>query len=104
MAFLKLKVGNKQGIAKIELKAKSANYTAAYGFEVDVRSPNPVVIENDELRLEPGKSHTFQANRKGVPGPHMFHLEISKTDLSNKKRQVRIRAIDWDRLKFFSRY
>lgn len=88
MAFLKLKVGNKQGIAKIELKAKSANYTAAYDFEVDVRSPNPVVIENDELWLEPGKSHTFDAKQLGIPGSHMFHLEISKMAPLNLARRM----------------
>lgn len=88
MVFLKMKVGNKQGIAKIELKAKSANYSAAYDFEVDVRPPNPLVIENDELWLEPGKSHTFQANRKGVPGSHVFHLEISKTSPLNLAKRM----------------
>lgn len=78
MVFLKMKVNNKQGIAKIELKAKSQNYTAAFDFEVDVRPPNPVVIESDELWLEPGKSHTFDTKQLGVPGSHTFHLEISK--------------------------
>jgi alpha-2-macroglobulin len=73
-----LKVANKLGIAKIKIFAKSGNETATQEFEVDVRSPNPQVVESETKVIEPGSSVSFAMEQDGISGSHSYSLEASQ--------------------------
>lgn len=73
-----LKVANKLGIAKIKIFAKSGAETATQEFEVDVRSPNPLVLESETKVIEPGSSVSFNMEQDGISGSHSYSLEASQ--------------------------
>lgn len=73
-----LKVANKLGIAKIKIFAKSGAETATQEFEVDVRSPNPLVLESDTKVIEPGSTASFTMEQDGISGSHSYSLETSQ--------------------------
>lgn len=73
-----LKVANKIGIAKIKIHAKSGSETATQEFEVDVRSPNPQVLESETKEIAPGTSVSFAMEQDGISGSHSYSLETSQ--------------------------
>jgi uncharacterized protein YfaS (alpha-2-macroglobulin family) len=73
----KLKVAKKIGIAKISIVAKSGGETAKYDFEVDVRSPNPLVTEVQEMAISPGESWSPEIAFTGIEGTNMATLELT---------------------------
>lgn len=78
-----MKVAEKIGIARIKIVTKSGNETASQEFEVDVRSPNPVIVETQTLMLEPGKSAKVPINTSGIVGSHHLSVEMSATPSIN---------------------
>lgn len=78
MLYFRLKIKNRQGIAKVSIRATSETDQAHYDFEVDVRPPNTAVIENKNLWLEPGKSTSFIRENPGIPGSNSYLLEITQ--------------------------
>lgn len=73
-----LKVANRLGVAKIKIFAKSGSETALQEFEVDVRSPNPEVLESETKVIEPGASASFTMEQDGITGSHSYSLEASQ--------------------------
>lgn len=78
-----LKVANKLGIAKIRIFAKSGAETATQEFEVDVRSPNPKVMESETKVIEPGSTASFTMEQDGISGSHSYILETSQLPAIN---------------------
>ncbi|MFC2111870.1 MG2 domain-containing protein [Bacteroidota bacterium] len=72
-----LKVGNKVGIGKVEVTAKSGSETASYEIELDVRNPNPPVTDFIDEVVEVGQSLEKSYSFPGIPGTNTATLEVS---------------------------
>ncbi len=66
IAYLKVKVANREGIGKATLKVVSGRETAFYDIEISIRNPNQRVFHTESYSLESGKS--VKAKPKFIPG------------------------------------
>ncbi len=73
----KLAVASKVGIAKVKITATSGKEKAVQEIELDVRTPNPKVVDGFEMALEPGKEWAPDMNFIGVPGTNKATVEFS---------------------------
>ncbi len=72
-----LKVAEKTGIAKVKITATSGKEKAVQEIELDVRTPNPKVVDGQEMAIEPGKSWDADVNFRGIAGTNKATLEFS---------------------------
>lgn len=77
MVFYDLKVGEKTGIAKFKITAKSGNELATQEIELDVRNPNPYVTRVNEGLLKGGENWSQSYKAFGTPGSNSGILEVS---------------------------
>jgi alpha-2-macroglobulin len=73
----KLQVAPKIGIAKVKITATSGSEKAVQEIELDVRTPNPKVVDGSEMVLEPGKEWNTAIAFKGISGTNKATLEFS---------------------------
>jgi uncharacterized protein YfaS (alpha-2-macroglobulin family) len=73
----KLNVAERTGIAKVKITATSGKEKATQEIELDVRTPNPKVVDGVEMVLEPGKSWDATVNLKGIIGTNKVTMELS---------------------------
>jgi uncharacterized protein YfaS (alpha-2-macroglobulin family) len=73
----KLKVNSMLGVGKVRIVATSGNEKAAYDIEIDVRNPNPKVVNVIEATIEPGKTWTSPYTPAGMPGTNKGTIELS---------------------------
>ncbi|MCW3072480.1 MAG: hypothetical protein JWO44_2370 [Bacteroidetes bacterium] len=73
----KLNVAQKVGIAKVKITAVSGKERAVQEIELDVRTPNPKVVEGLEIALEPGTSWETEMTFKGIAGTNKATVELS---------------------------
>ncbi len=73
----KLNVAAKVGIAKVKITATCGKEKAVQEIELDVRTPNPKVVDGTDLTLEPGKSWSSEINFKGIAGTNKATIEFS---------------------------
>ncbi|MBS1636108.1 MAG: hypothetical protein JST26_09345 [Bacteroidetes bacterium] len=72
-----LKVVERTGIARVKITATSGKEKAVQEIELDVRTPNPKVVNTTEITLEPGKSWDAQVLFKGIGGTNKATIELS---------------------------
>lgn len=77
MHTFRLKVGDKVGMAHLEVTATGAGETSKYSIDIEVRNPNPMVSNFMEASLDPGESHTFTYDQIGMLGTNKTSLEVS---------------------------
>lgn len=73
----KLNVAQKTGIAKVKITATSGKEKAVQEIELDVRTPNPKVVDGFEMTLEPGKEWNPEIIFKGISGTNKATIEFS---------------------------
>ncbi len=73
----KLNVAQKVGIAKVKITAVSGKERSVQEIELDVRTPNPKVVDGQDLVLEPGKEMDAAINFTGVAGTNKATVELS---------------------------
>lgn len=73
----KLTVAQKVGVAKVKVTAISGKEKAVQEFELDVRTPNPKVVDSYEMVLSPDKSWSGVIDFIGVLGTNKATLEFS---------------------------
>ena len=73
----KLKVAEATGIAKVKITAISGKERAVQEIELDVRTPNPKVVDGFEMAIDPGKSWDAEINFKGITGTNKATIELS---------------------------
>lgn len=73
----KLKIAEKIGIAKVKITAVCDGERATQEIEIDVRTPNPKVVEGSDLVIEPGKSSNLDLLFKGITGTNKATIEFS---------------------------
>ncbi|MGD1845125.1 MAG: MG2 domain-containing protein [Salibacteraceae bacterium] len=72
-----LKVPKKVGIGKVKVQVSSGKETAYHEIEIDVRSPNPPVMNVLETVIQPGESWEAPFGFTGVSGTEKGTMEIS---------------------------
>jgi uncharacterized protein YfaS (alpha-2-macroglobulin family) len=77
MAFFRLQVNEKAGIAKIKVKATSGGEIAFQEFEVEIRNPNPVISRTEDFVIEPGQPVMIPYNFFGMNGTNKGQLTVS---------------------------
>lgn len=73
----RLKIAEKIGVARVKITAVCNNEVATQEIEIDVRTPNPKVVEGSELVIEPGKSSNVNLLFKGITGTNKATIEFS---------------------------
>ncbi|MEX1189675.1 MAG: MG2 domain-containing protein [Bacteroidia bacterium] len=77
LAHFKVQVLNKTGIGKITIQAKSGNQTAISETEIDIRSPNPLITQSEDVILASGESWEKNIECFGMPGTCTASIELS---------------------------
>jgi uncharacterized protein YfaS (alpha-2-macroglobulin family) len=72
-----LKVAERIGIGKVTLIATSGKEKATYEIELDVRNPNPPVVDYIEGVVRPGESWEMDYTPVGIEGTNEGLIEIS---------------------------
>lgn len=73
----KLNVAAQIGIAKVKITATSGKEKAVQEIELDVRTPNPKVVDGMDMTLEPGKEWNTEFAFKGISGTNKATIELS---------------------------
>eukprot|EP01029_Cantina_marsupialis_P019394 TRINITY_DN4500_c0_g1_i1.p1 TRINITY_DN4500_c0_g1~~TRINITY_DN4500_c0_g1_i1.p1 ORF type:complete len:1855 (-),score=266.26 TRINITY_DN4500_c0_g1_i1:10961-16525(-) len=72
-----LKVASKLGIAKVKVLAESGNVKATYDIELDVRNPNPRVVNVVDTVLQTNEKWSQVLKLPGMNGTNKGVLELS---------------------------
>jgi uncharacterized protein YfaS (alpha-2-macroglobulin family) len=81
------RVKDRVGVAKFTVLAKGNGEKASQEIEIQVRNPNPYVLDVDQQVIEQGQSHQFSFVPPGMPGTNEAILEVSNIppiDLGNR--------------------
>ncbi len=73
----KLNVAAQIGIAKVKITATSGKEKTTQEIELDVRTPNPKVVDGIDMVLEPGKEWNTEIAFKGIAGTNKATIEFS---------------------------
>lgn len=73
----KLKVNAALGVGKVHIVAGSGSERAAYDIELDVRNPNPKVVNVIEGTVAPGATFTTPYTPAGMAGTNKGTVELS---------------------------
>ncbi len=73
----KLKVNSVLGVGKVKIIATSGSEKATYEIEIDVRNPNPKVVNVLESVIEAGKTWETQYTPAGMSGTNKGTIELS---------------------------
>ncbi len=82
----KMKVAQRDGIARIKVTAKCGKETAIQDFEVDVRPSNAPFTEINRVKLDPGNEVSLDLPFTGLDGSHSLSLESSLLPVDISKR------------------
>ncbi|MCD4736601.1 MAG: alpha-2-macroglobulin [Bacteroidales bacterium] len=81
--------GEKLGVGKIELIAKSGQDEAKFEIEIDVRAPNPVKTVAYSAVLKPNEKWNQDFEIFGIEGTNEAYLEVSGMPPINLERRLR---------------
>jgi len=73
----KLKVNSALGVGKVKIVATSGSEKAIYDIEIDVRNPNPKVVNVLESVIEAGKTWDSPYTPAGMAGTNKGTIELS---------------------------
>ncbi len=88
MVNFELKVKELVGVGKIKIIASSGNQKAVHDIEIDVRNPNPKVVDVYEGIIQPGKTWNTSYNLIGMQGSNKGVLEISSMPPLNLEKRL----------------
>ena len=88
MVNFELKVKELVGVGKIKIIATSGNQKAVHDIEIDVRNPNPKVVDVYEGIIQPGKTWNASYNLIGMQGSNKAVLEISSIPPLNLEKRL----------------
>lgn len=75
--YFDMKVDKMTGIGKVFVEVSGAGETASTSIELNVRNPNPPVVDYQDLVLEPGKKWSPTYTPIGISGTNSGVLEVS---------------------------
>lgn len=77
MAYFRLKVNEKTGVAKIKVSVSSGNESAYQQYEIDIRNPNPLIARSQAYVIEPGQSSPINYTFFGMTGTNQGRVTFS---------------------------
>lgn len=89
VVYFKLKVNSLLGIGKVKISASSGSEKAAYDIELDVRNPNPKVVNVLEGLVEAGKTWNTPYTPAGMSGTNKGTIELSNIPPINLESRLR---------------
>lgn len=88
LVYFDLESKGTEGIAKIEIHAKSGKETAVHNIELDVRNPNPKISNVLSENLSGGKQWSTNVKAIGDPNASKSVLEISSIPAMNLEKRL----------------
>lgn len=88
IAYFEVKILDKTGIAKLDVRASGAGESASYATEIDVINPNIATTVSDKVILKPGETKTLAINPFGVAGTNSAALTISSLPAMDLGRRL----------------
>ena len=83
-----LKVQPQVGIGQVNITAISGSQEARYDVEIDVRNPNPPVVEVLNTVIQPGNRWSITYNPIGIAGTNTTTLEVSGIPPINLEKRL----------------
>jgi uncharacterized protein YfaS (alpha-2-macroglobulin family) len=87
--YFKLKVNSLLGVGRVKIVATSGSEKAVYDMELDVRNPNPKVVNVLESIVEPGKTWDTPYTPAGMSGTNKGTIELSNIPPINLESRLR---------------
>ncbi|MBK7096441.1 MAG: hypothetical protein IPH57_15820 [Saprospiraceae bacterium] len=87
IAYMKLKVRDKEGTGTLELKASSGSFSANQKIEIKVENPNPFIKSVKSSSIKSGQKSVVNIEKIGTPGSNSAQIEFSvmpKLELESK--------------------
>lgn len=78
LAFFQLQAGDRAGVARIDLQARSGDITARQTIEIDVRIPSQPVADVQGANLKAEESWNSECQFPGLAGTNQVTLEVSR--------------------------
>ncbi len=78
MVYFSLKVGSQTGVETIKVTATGNGEKASETIEIQVRNPNPAVIEETSRLISAGQESVFLYDLKGQSNENWVKLEVSR--------------------------
>jgi len=89
MAYFTVVVPNKEGIAQIKINATSRKEKADYDIEIEVRSPNPELVETEFITLQGNESKMVKVELFGLDGTNTISMELNTLPPINLDQRLR---------------
>ena len=89
VVYFKLKVNSLLGVGKVKIIATSGSEKATYDVELDVRNPNPKVVNVIESIIEAGKTWSTPYTPAGMKGTNKGTIELSNIPPINLETRLR---------------
>jgi uncharacterized protein YfaS (alpha-2-macroglobulin family) len=83
-----LKAGEKVGKEKMKVKATNGKTTAEYEVEMEVRNPNPRIVESKSYILRAGEHQDWAYALTGMPGTNQLSMEVSRIPSLNLESRL----------------
>ena len=84
-----LDVASMLGIGKVQVIAKSGKEVAKYDIELDVRAPNPRVVDVMDGMINPGETWTSDYQPFGIAGTNKGMIEVSSIPPFNLEKRLK---------------
>ena len=88
MAYFNVRIKNATGIGNIKVNASSGAEKASDEVELDIRNPNPVINNIQQVTLAPGQQWTATATAIGIPAQSTGMVEISSIPSMNLQKRL----------------
>ncbi|MEC8831295.1 MAG: alpha-2-macroglobulin family protein, partial [Bacteroidota bacterium] len=89
MVNFELDVASMLGIGKVQVIAKSGKEVAKYDIELDVRAPNPRIVDVLDGMIEPGETWTTEYEPFGIEGTNKGTIEVSSIPPFNLEKRLK---------------
>ena len=88
LAYFDVKIKNAVGIGKVKVNATSGSETAADEVEIDIRNPNPIITNVQQIILAPGQQWNASATPIGIASLSSSTVEISSIPSMNLQKRL----------------
>ncbi len=88
LAYFDVKIKDAQGIGKVKVIASSGTENASDEIEIDVRNPNPVITNVQQITLAPGQQWGVSASPIGIAALSTSVVEISSIPSMNLQKRL----------------
>ncbi len=87
--LFKLKVSQKLGVGNVKVIAQAGSEKAEYEIEIQVRNPNPPVVETYSTMIQPGENWEKNIELVGLEGTNKGSVEVANIPPINMDRRLK---------------